>query len=348
MRLLSLLTALLIPLVSTAQMLEPGSPAPAIDVREWVKGKPLKTLDPKVTYVIEFWATWCGPCIENIPHLTKIAKENKGVQVLGISVFEKNEKQEVQAFVKGMGDKMGYTVGFSGYDDKMAETWMAASKSTGIPQSFVVKGSKVMWIGHPAALDRVLAKVKDGTWDVEAARDAYRKRIADEEAYGALLAEIEVAKKEFVDGHRAQAKARLAKIESNPRIKNEIEDVKFLWACIEDPEAWKVQALAQIEASSDEGSKLAMFTAFNAADAPDQCVWLNERLTARFPDNWYPWLCGARMFRSLKQWDKALAQAERSRQAILTFQAKNPNAQKGNALDVIADLEAQIKKDRGG
>lgn len=329
-------------------LLEPGSPAPAIEVRDWVKGKPIKALDAKKTYVVEFWATWCGPCIENIPHLTKIASENKDVEVIGVSVFEPNDKQQVQKFVKEMGDKMGYTVAYSGYDDKMAATWMLASKNTGIPTSFVVKGNKLLWIGHPMALDSVLAKVKSGTLDIEAERAKNRKRVEADEAEAAVYAAVQNCKDLYAKGNRAEAKEALSKLEADPRAKFEAEQLRFLWLAIEDLVAWKQLVTKLIGECKDEGSQLAMFTAYNGAAVPEACIWLNGELTKQFPENYYPWLCGARLYRALKQWDKGLEQAARSRQCILDFQAKNPNAPKGNALDVIADVEAQIKKERGG
>src|SRR5437588_12539911 len=56
-----------------------GDPAPKLQVKEFVKGDPVKELEKGKVYVVEFWATWCGPCRATIPHLTELAKEHKDV-----------------------------------------------------------------------------------------------------------------------------------------------------------------------------------------------------------------------------------------------------------------------------
>ena len=57
-------------------------------IREWA-GRPL---------VINFWATWCGPCREEIPLLERLREERKaeGVEIVGIAV---DFRRDVQAFV---------------------------------------------------------------------------------------------------------------------------------------------------------------------------------------------------------------------------------------------------------
>jgi thiol-disulfide isomerase/thioredoxin len=143
-----------------------GSSAPAINVGKWLKGKPIEKLDTQAVYVIEFWATWCPPCRRSIPHLTEIAKKYEGkVEVVGVSVYEHEASEaarlsKVGDFVKSMGEKMDYHVAVDNSQTFMAKEWMEAANQEGIPAAFIVKGGKIVWIGHPMqGLDEELAKL---------------------------------------------------------------------------------------------------------------------------------------------------------------------------------------------
>jgi thiol-disulfide isomerase/thioredoxin len=192
---LGLALGLAIAPLARADELKLGAPAPALEVSKFVKGEPVKGFEPGTTYVVEFWATWCGPCRATIPHLTELQKKNPKAVFIGVDVFE-HDISEVEPFLKEMGDKMDYRVALdsvpegAGPDEgKMAKNWMEAAGENGIPTAFIVnKEGKVAWIGHPMEMEEPLAKVLDGTYDLQAAaaerdkaREGQRKLMAVQE-----------------------------------------------------------------------------------------------------------------------------------------------------------------------
>jgi thiol-disulfide isomerase/thioredoxin len=162
-----------------------GDAAPPLALKEFVKGEPVKELVKGKVYVLEFWATWCGPCIKAIPHVSELQAKHKDVVFIGIDVMESAD-DEVRAFVKKMGDKMSYRVAIDKPDPMagdeakgmMAKTWLEASHQQGIPASIIVDASgKVAWIGHPMELDEPLAEIIAGKWDLAAAAKEFKATI---------------------------------------------------------------------------------------------------------------------------------------------------------------------------
>jgi len=161
-----------------------GSPAPKLQIEKWLKGSPVESLD-KGIFVVEMWATWCAPCIQNIPRLTALQKQYKDqVRVIGVNIWEDSHPvkegtylDRVTTFVSNMSDQMDYTVAFSGAPSPMSTTWMMASAQAGIPCAFLIKDGKVQWIGHPVALERALTKVLEGTLNVKDPGDPQAKEL---------------------------------------------------------------------------------------------------------------------------------------------------------------------------
>ena len=97
------------PAPAVEAQLKVGDPAPALQVSAWVQGDPVETFEPGKVYLVEFWATWCGPCITAIPHVNALHEKYKdqGLVVIGQNVWEHQENQ-VEPFVRKMGERMTY------------------------------------------------------------------------------------------------------------------------------------------------------------------------------------------------------------------------------------------------
>jgi thiol-disulfide isomerase/thioredoxin len=159
--------------------IKPGDAAPELKVAEWVKGAPITRFEPGKVYLVEFWATWCGPCIGNIPHLNALQKKygKDGLVIIGMTNpdvdagstgprKENNTLQQVRNFVAKQGDKMDYHVA---YDTPMRETYKSMMGSIGgIPHAFLIgRDGKLAVNYHPFYLDDAIQKVLAGTWDYE-------------------------------------------------------------------------------------------------------------------------------------------------------------------------------------
>jgi TonB family protein len=98
----------------------------------------LQALKGKVV-LLNFWASWCGPCVAEMPHIEKLHKDfkDKGLVVLGLNY---NEEIEI---ARGFVQKKGYT--FTTLLDEGREVSMRYGVS-GIPQVFIIdREGKVKW-----------------------------------------------------------------------------------------------------------------------------------------------------------------------------------------------------------
>ncbi len=160
---------------ASAQDLIIGSKAPALSCEEWLKGSEVKSFTAGQIYVVEFWATWCPPCLTSIPHLSGLQKKYKDskLTVIGVAGAERGKKDAdlrtpLVKFIEEKGDAMAYTVAWDS-DRSMSKSWMEPAKQGGIPTSFVVDGTgTIAWIGHPMEMDEPLAAIVAGTWDIKA------------------------------------------------------------------------------------------------------------------------------------------------------------------------------------
>jgi thiol-disulfide isomerase/thioredoxin len=268
-----LLPLLALSSIATAQAdpqpLLPGDKAPTLKVAKYYQGTEIKAFETGKVYVVEFWATWCGPCIDVIPHLNDLSKKLKGkAEFVGVNIWddEAGQDKRIQDFLKKMGDKMTYRVAVDGKEMHMTSKWMEASISQGIPTAFIVdQAGKIAWIGHPGGIDEPLNQVIAKKFDVAKARQERQKEVAEALEMQRLYEKITAAQELYKQGKKAEAMAQLDELAKTP-IAREAALVKISILATDDvPGAKKeIEALAAKDFEYQAG--LAFFTIEQATE----------------------------------------------------------------------------------
>ncbi len=167
--------------------LKVGDPAPKITISKWFNGEGVQTFESGKVYIVEFWSTWCGPCIEQIPHLNELAKKYaKDVVVIGIADRERAETIEerlgtVTQFLETNKPAQEYLIGFDG-TGQMHTNWQMASGARGIPNVYIIdRDGTVAFMDHPVYLDldkigNPIKQIVEGTWKGSKAQAANERR----------------------------------------------------------------------------------------------------------------------------------------------------------------------------
>lgn len=99
-------------------------------------------------YVINFWATWCAPCIKELPYFEKLHQENKNIKVILVSLDSKKDidtklkpfiqRKKISAQVVSLSDK-----DYNSWLGKIDELWSGA-----IPATYIFSGDKHIFAEH--------------------------------------------------------------------------------------------------------------------------------------------------------------------------------------------------------
>lgn len=316
-----------------------GDPAPALEPMAWIKGEPVKQFQPGHVYVVEFWATWCGPCNSVMPHLSELQKKHaKDLTIIGVNVREsqagKAELAPVTEFVKKKGEKMAYTVAMDDPNKKTVfDTWMTAGGSYGIPTSFIVgRDGKLAWVGYPTqedgyTFDVALADALAGKSDLAKARELQAtvsygtaKRLQDEKLlkpmmnarsqkdYKQMLVEIDkvvAANPEYASemfGWKFGALLHTDEAQAMKLASEHLKDAALRkeMRIADDVQYWG--AIGRMMAAEKDLTKTAYL----------QAAGFLQKSTAAKPDSYYDWMTLAKLQHQLGNTDQAIVAQERA------------------------------------
>jgi len=114
--------------------------------------------------VLDFWATWCGPCVMALPEYIKVTNEFDQKKVLFVAVNLQESPQQVRKFLEQK--KLETTVAMDGSGDVSNQF-----KVSGIPHTVVLGPGNVIEDvhvgyapGNAAKIGNTIQQLLDGTW----------------------------------------------------------------------------------------------------------------------------------------------------------------------------------------
>ncbi len=207
-----------------AELLTIGSAAPALDVEYWInkdqsKFLPVTKFEADNVYVIEFWATWCGPCVASMPYLAELQTKlaDQGLRIISISdqdletvekFLDRDVRQATNAKVETYRQLTSAYSLATDPDQSSTRDYMEAAAQNVIPTAFIVgKDAKIEWIGRPMEMAGPLQAVLEGTWD----REAYAAELRAQQEFEKAIQSIDaLLRKQDFEAALSQVDSALA------------------------------------------------------------------------------------------------------------------------------------------
>jgi thiol-disulfide isomerase/thioredoxin len=274
--------AVALALAGAAQAQAPrvGKPLAAFAAQDALTGQALKLEDLRGSIVlVDFWATWCGPCVAELPNVKKAYQKyhDQGFEIVSISLD--NDVAKCKAFVKTQQMAWRHVIEGGGWNSRLAKQYGIQA----IPAAFVLDANGVI-VAEEArgerlavAIETAMKKTPPKPGGAHAAADAdnklaQAKALLAKKDYVAAATALEALRKDYPGTEAAkQAAQQLEEMKQDPAAKNALE-----------------QAAAEkkgAEASKQAENLLGMARGLAKAGNFEAARKKYERVSAEFPDS---------------------------------------------------------------
>jgi thiol-disulfide isomerase/thioredoxin len=184
--------------LSAQELLQPGAKAPDFTSRDR-SGAEVKLSDFRgKVVVLDFWASWCGPCVASMPHVQQVAKQHAG-DVVVLAVCTSDTRKKFEQWIDGKSADYGNIKFACELHERGSDTFEERASSklyhvSGLPTKFVVgrdgviAASLVGWDDGDLQLEAGLARAgiaidaaiaKKGEEQLKEAADAQKREAAE-------------------------------------------------------------------------------------------------------------------------------------------------------------------------
>jgi thiol-disulfide isomerase/thioredoxin len=127
-----------------------------IEVSNYIKNEPAdKNFDSKYK-VLEFWATWCRPCLKAVPHLNKLQAKIKDSNLLFLSFTYESPQKATEALKKVNFETIVVTDTTRAIHKKLR---IDMNGTMPLPRTVLIDDeNKIVWYGNPEKLNEKLLK----------------------------------------------------------------------------------------------------------------------------------------------------------------------------------------------
>ncbi len=201
------------------QTLAIGDRVESIDVEHWVRfdrpqGDPVKEFEQGTVYVVDFWATWCVPCVAAMDKVSALQEQyaDRNVRFIGVTeeklstvvrflstpvAVEEGQKPRTQY------DRARFAMGVDS-DGSTAKMLLPEGVRSIRPQYAIIdRDGTLAWVDFASAdeLPEILDAVLEGTWDAEAYRIEFERELVIVAERDRIMAEEDwaAAKDQFWD-----------------------------------------------------------------------------------------------------------------------------------------------------